>query len=91
MSEAVAGFIGAAVGALATIGTQGTLAWLQRRNDSRTAARLLYGDLLEARDIVVACLNAGEWQSKRDLAHVVQSWVTHRTAVAPRHSDQELP
>lgn len=82
MSEALAGFIGALVGAIATIGTQGTLAWLDRRNAARTAARLLYGDLLGARRIMVASLKAGEWKTRRDLAYVGAAWATHREALA---------
>jgi hypothetical protein len=82
VSEAIAGFIGAGVGAITTVGTQGTLAWLDRRNASRTAARLLHGDLLEARDIMIVSLRSGGWSDKRDLAHVVDAWQERREAIA---------
>lgn len=82
MSDGIAAAIGAVAGALATMGSQGWLAWLGRRNASRTAARLLFGDAKEARDIMVQALTAGEWRTRRDFAHVVQSWRLHREAVA---------
>jgi hypothetical protein len=82
MSAAVVGFVGAIAGAIATIGTQGTLGWLQSRNASRTAARLLHGDLLEARDSMVAVVSVDEWKHKRDFAHVVSAWREHREAIA---------
>lgn len=69
-----AGLIGVGVGALATIGTQGFLGWLDRHNGSRTAARLLYGDILEARDIMVAALREGSWATRRDFAHIDKAW-----------------
>src|SRR6476469_853820 len=77
-----AGLIGVGVGALATIGTQGFLGWLDRHNGSRTAARLLYGDILEARDIMVAALREGSWATRRDFAHIDKAWRNHREAVA---------
>ena len=82
MSQAIAGFIGAIAGALATIGTQGTLAALARRNSSRAAARLLFGELLEARDILVASVEAGEWSSRREFDFAVAAWRQHQEAIA---------
>jgi hypothetical protein len=82
MDSAIAGFIGAIAGALGTIGTQATLAWLHRRNESRTSARLLYGDVKEAGDILEKAVEAGGWHGRRDLAHVLESWRQHREPLA---------
>lgn len=82
MSQSFVGFVGVIAGSLATIGTQGFLARLDRRHASRTSARLLFGDVLEARDILVASLREGEWVTRRDLAHVLRTWTEHREAIA---------
>jgi len=82
MSEVIVGLLGVVAGAAATTGTQATLAWLHRRNESRTASRLLFGDLREARDILAKALQAGEWKTRRDLAHVMTAWRERREAIA---------
>jgi hypothetical protein len=51
VSDGVIGLIGVITGGVPTGSIQVVIAFLHRRNESRTSARLLYGDLLEARDI----------------------------------------
>ncbi len=78
----LAGFLGAILGSLATIGTQATLAWLDRRNRSRAAALLLYGDLIEARDTIAVSVAEGGWKHRRHFDYALSAWQMYRGDIA---------
>jgi hypothetical protein len=67
--EALIGLIGVGVGALVTAGIQTWADWRRRRLESRTAARILFGELNEARMGLEQCLEEhGWWPDEFELA-----------------------
>jgi hypothetical protein len=83
MSDAAtAAVVGAAVGAFVTAGGQSTLNRLDRISQSRGACRVMFADLLEARDTLAEALKEGEWSRRRSFRHVVVAWHEHRDAVS---------
>ena len=83
MSDAAAAaIIGAVVGALAAAGGQSTLNRQDRIGKSRAACRVMYADLLEARDVLGASLEEGGWARRRSFAPAVAAWYRHRDAIS---------
>jgi hypothetical protein len=82
MSDVTVGLIGVAAGALATGGVRGFGRWLDLRHRRRTAARLLFGDLHEARVILTEAVRDGAWKGRRDFAYAMATWSEYRLDVA---------
>jgi len=61
MDTAIAGLIGVAVGGIVTGGVQAITQYAGRRLGSRTAARLLYDNLLDAITLLTVRIEINDW------------------------------
>jgi len=82
MSAAIAGLIGVAAGALITGGVQAIGAVWSRRLESRTAARLLYVNLIDVWTQIGYALRTKSWFGVTGLPKMQASWKDSQTALA---------
>lgn len=81
MDSVIVGLIGVAAGALATGGAQFLIAWLDRRRDARTAARLLSAALIRAAKEMAAAEKEGHFiADPAELRDALDEWRAHRSA-----------
>jgi hypothetical protein len=82
MSSAVAGFLGVIAGALTTGGVQYIAGWMDRRNDSLTAARLIYGALVEVEVAIGTAAERGHVPADTDFKRQIALWDAQSESLA---------
>jgi hypothetical protein len=83
MSAALIGLIGVIAGAVATTGTELLVNSRKRRNDSLAAARLVWGALEQATNVVSGVLESGNWGvGPRGMERAINVWDENREVLA---------
>jgi hypothetical protein len=83
VSTALVGFIGVIAGGVVTGAVGWVGAWLDRSRARRTAARLIYGDLVLATSDLEAYLQVEHWRDEVwSLPRYVEAWGRHAEALS---------
>jgi hypothetical protein len=84
MSSAVIAFLGVIAGALVTGGVQVWINWSQRRIDARASARIVWGALTDAVDMIEISTRYGSWGvgAEELLSERLDTWAEQRIALA---------
>jgi hypothetical protein len=82
MDPAIIGFLGVVAGVLTTGGVQSFIQWRGRSNDSLAAARLVYGSLVEAQNMLVAYENVGRFPPHDSFERQLAVWEEQKERLA---------
>lgn len=92
-NEAVFGFIGVIAGAVLTGGIRVFVEWRDRRNESRTAARVMYSELEQANAMFEGAIDGQPPDLLRDtryLENASETWIEKREAIGRASSLQSF-